>query len=268
MMNDYAIMNGKNFPSLEFFSISNVTSFTFEGKFKNLRTIYFNEHTSSIYERYSNPIKVRKIIGLEKLISLKTAFIESSDYRNLREDIVKDLLRNKSIEKIEFYSNSIGFDFNLYTSKVLCTILDIFTLGLKDQYSPPKDIKKCSKLEKIITQSGEDNKIAFNKSLFEMKNLKEVHSNGFVLYNPRLKKTGPSEFNKIVYMNSVPVEMIFNSHITFIPRRRISLKISNLNIDFVRKIFSENVINADFYRDHITQLRTSIVFYRCKDFYI
>ena len=59
-MNDYAIMNDKNFPSLSS-SISNVTSFTFEGKFKNLRTIYFNEHTSSIYERYSNPIKVKKL---------------------------------------------------------------------------------------------------------------------------------------------------------------------------------------------------------------
>jgi len=239
----YMTISSTNFPSLEYLYVNNVEKIIFDGRFKKMTQLYATK-TKRYYKknRYtSTSHAIREIVGLENLISLKKIKVEMSSWSG-EQMMINDLLQLKGIESIDFTSDSVSYDLDLYNQKVSCRKLkELVITAQNSNVALPKDIKKCIDLEKIKIVHSKT--LAFNKSLFDLPNLKSVAGSYFVLYNPRVSTDESNEHEKIKLMTTVPVEMMYDSNISF-SGSETNIKVSDLRPEFAQKIFSQNTLSV------------------------
>ena len=243
LRNKYMTISSTNFPNLEYLYVNNVEKIIFDGRFKKMTQLYATK-TKRYYRkrRYtSTSYAIKEVVGLGNLISLKKIKVEMSSW-NGEQIMINNLLQLKAIESIDFTSDSASYDLDLYNAKVYCRKLkELVITAQNSNVALPKDIKKCIDLEKIRIVHSKT--LAFNKSLFDLPNLKSVAGSHFVLYNPRLRTDESNEHEKIKLMTTVPVEMMYDSNISF-SGSETNVKVSELRPEFVQKIFSENTLSV------------------------
>jgi len=243
LRNEYMTISSTNFPNLEYLYVNNVEKIIFDGRFKKMTQLYATKvpryYSKSRYTSTSYTIK--EIVGLENLISLKKIKVHMGSWSG-EQVTINNLLQLKDIESIDFTSDSTSFDLDLYNAKVYCRKLkELVITAQNSNVALPKDINKCIDLEKITISHSKT--LAFNKNLFDLPSLKSVSGYNFVLYNPRVKTDESSKHEKIKLMKDVPVEMMYDSNISF-SGMETNVKASELRPEFIQKIFLQNTLSV------------------------